>query len=100
MVVFSPDNITVEWGQSIRDDLTAEERAQYASASGQPTLVIAGPPGKLRVFLPAAVAKVLGNDLEPLLAGLASHEMDRLPWRVEVEDSMNFNHATAPVLSR
>ena len=100
MVVFSPDNITVEWGKPFPTALTDEQRRQYADAPDQPTLIVAGPFGKLRVFPPPAVVKVLGNDLEPLLAGLASHEIDRLPWRVEVEDSMNFNHATAPVLSR
>lgn len=92
------DSITVEWGQSLREDFTDEERVQY-SCDDQPTLIVAGTAGKLRVFLPSAVVKVLGNDLVPLVAGVASHEIDRLPWRFEVADDMNFNRS-APVLRR
>jgi hypothetical protein len=45
----------------------------------------------LRVFPPPNVVKLLGNDLAPLLAGLASNEIDRLPWPVEEEDDTRFN---------
>lgn len=101
MVLFEADSIAVEWGKPMPpEDQTDEERRQYINAPDQPTLIVSGPFGKLRVFPPPAVVKAIGDDLEPLLVGLANHELDRLPWPFEVDDSFRFNQAQAPVLRR
>jgi len=85
-VVFSADSISVEWGKpSPADDMTDEERRRYVLAPDEPSLLVSGSFGKLRVFPPPAAVKVFANNLEPLALGLASHEIDRLPWGVEEE---------------
>ena len=70
--------------------MTEVEQEQYADAPEQPTLLIFGPFGRLRIFPPPEVVKALGNDLDPLFDALAGQVISRLPWPIAEEDRLNF----------
>ena len=80
--------------------LTEAEKARHAAAPIEPTLLICGPLGRWRVFIPPEAVKILGDDFEALAFMLARRQIDRLPWPVEPEDgASNFCH-DSPVLRR
>lgn len=92
--------MVVEWGRHFKEGRTEEERRQYADAPDQPTLLLSGPFGRLRVSPPPEAVKVLGDDLDPLLDALARQAISRLPWPITPEDRLNFLDEATRQLAR
>lgn len=91
MVLFGADSIAVEWATPLPpkplDELTDEERREFAKVANteQPTLLVSGPFGRLRLFPPPVVLQALGQagNVEALALAVAAHQIDRLPWPFE-----------------
>lgn len=85
------DSLRIEWGKPpepyISTVLTDEEQEQldtYAALPPQPTLLLTGPAGRLRIFIPDDFVEALPDgNFDALLFALFSRQIDRLPWPLD-----------------